>query len=158
MQDAAVAAGKKAEDIGFRPFPTQVDGSFCSWAGPDYLQAVNKNSQNQDAAKAWIDWFTNDSGFATAQGSIPTPIDGALPETLKEFSDLGVKLVEFAPAPADQIGLVDAIDKQAEIGLYSPEYRQKLVDIARGAASGSFKDYMAELNQKWSDAQAIAGS
>jgi ABC-type glycerol-3-phosphate transport system substrate-binding protein len=158
MQDAAVKAGGAAEDIGFRPFPTQVDGSFCSQTGPDYLQAINKNSPNQDAAKAWITWFTEESGYAAAGGSIPTTIDGEMPSTLKEFVDLGVKYVELNPAPADQVGLVDEIDKSAEIGLYAPDYRQKLVDVARGAAPGDLSSVLADLNKRWADAQAVAGS
>jgi ABC-type glycerol-3-phosphate transport system substrate-binding protein len=158
MQDAAVAAGGAAEDIGFRPFPTQVDGSFCSQTGPDYLQAINKNSENQAAAQAWITWFTEESGYAAAGGSIPTTVTGEMPETLQEFVDLGVKYVELAPAPADQVGLVDEIDKGAEIGLYAPDYRQKLVDIARGAAEGDVESYLADLNQRWADSQAVAGA
>ena len=158
MQDAAVKAGGSADDIGFRPFPTQSGGTFCSQTGPDYLQAVNKNSANQDAAKAWITWFTEESGYAAAGGSIPTTIDGEMPATLKEFVDLGVKYVELSPAPADQVGLVDEIDKTAEIGLYAPDYRQKLVDIARGAAPGDLASYLADLDKRWADAQAVAGS
>ena len=158
MQDAAKKAGKSADDIGFRPFPTQVGGQFCAQNGPDYLQAINKNSKNQEAAKAWITWFTDDSGYATSQGSIPTTVTGALPDTLKEFTDLKVKLVELNPAPANQVGLVDKIDKASEIGLYSPDYRQKLVDVARGAAPGTLDSFLADLNKKWADAQATAGS
>jgi ABC-type glycerol-3-phosphate transport system substrate-binding protein len=158
MQDAAVKAGGSADDIGFRPFPVQAGGTFCSQTGADYLQAVNKNSANQDAAKAWITWFTDESGYAAAGGSIPTTIDGAMPDTLKEFVDLGVKYVELSPAPADQVGLVDSIDKTAEIGIYAPDYRQKLVDIARGAAPGDLASYLADLDQRWADAQAVAGS
>jgi raffinose/stachyose/melibiose transport system substrate-binding protein len=158
MQDAAVKAGKKAEDIGFWPFPQQVGGAYCAMTFADYLQAINKNSPNQAAAKAWIDWFTDKSGFATAQGSIPTALDGAMPATLADFTALGVKYVELAPAPADQVGLVDKIDNAAEIGLYKPDYKQKLVDIARGAAPGSLDSFLKDLNQKWSDGITAAGS
>jgi len=158
MQDAAKKAGKSADDIGFRPFPTQVGGTFCSQTSADYLQAVNKNSTNQAAAKAWITWFNDESGFATAQGSIPTLSSGAMPTTLKEFDQLGVKYVELAPAPAGQVGLVDKIDKAAEIGLYSPDYRQKLVDVARGAAPGTLQSVLDDLNKKWAEAQATTTS
>jgi ABC-type glycerol-3-phosphate transport system substrate-binding protein len=158
MGDAAVKAGGAADDIGFRPFPTQVGGAFCSQTGADYLQAINKNSPNQDAAKAWITWFTDESGYAAAGGSIPTLLSGAMPATLAEFEELGVKYVELNPAPADQVGLVDKIDKAAEIGLYAPDYRQKLVDVARGAAPGDLSSILTDLNKRWADAQAVAGS
>ena len=54
------------------PYPAQKDGKFCSVTGPDYLQAINIHSAHKEAARAWLDWFTDKSGFATDQGSIPT--------------------------------------------------------------------------------------
>jgi ABC-type glycerol-3-phosphate transport system substrate-binding protein len=158
MQDAAKKAGASADVIGFRPFPTQSGGTFCAQNQPDYMQAVNKNSANQALAKAWIQWFTDESGYAASQGSIPTLSSGALPTTLQEFTDLNVKLVELAPAPTDQVGLVDKIDKEAEIGIYSPDYRQKLVDIARGASAGTLQSYLDDLDKRWAEAQANATS
>ncbi|MBP6997664.1 MAG: extracellular solute-binding protein [Phycicoccus sp.] len=157
MQDAATKAGGQASDIGFRPFPTQVDGTFCAQNQPDYLQAVNKHSEHQAAAQAWITWFTEESGFSAAQGSIPTRLDGELPATLQEFSDLDVTLVELAPAPADQVGLVDEIDKTSEVGLYAPDYRRALIDVARGAAPGTLDSIFDDLNAKWAAARAISG-
>jgi len=158
MQDAAKKAGKSADDIGFRPFPTQVGGQFCAQNQPDYLQAVNKNSANQAAAKAWITWFTDQSGYSASQGSIPTLLSAGLPTTLKEFGDLNVKLVELNPAPVNQVGLVDKIDKASEIGIYSPDYRQKLVDVARGAAPGTLESVLSDLNKRWASAEATAGA
>jgi hypothetical protein len=69
-----------------------------------------------------------------------------------------VKYVELAPAPAGQVGLVDKIDKASEIGLYAPDYRQKLVDVARGAAPGTLQSVLDDLNKKWADAQATTTS
>ena len=66
MQDAAKKAGKDPADIGFMPFPAQVDGKFCSVVGPDYQQAINIHSKHKAAARAWIDWFTDKSGYAQA--------------------------------------------------------------------------------------------
>ena len=157
IQDAATKAGGQASDIGFRPFPSQADGGFCAQNQPDYLQAVNKHSEHQAAAQAWITWFTEKSGYAATQGSIPTRLDGELPSTLQEFTDLDVKLIELSPAPADQVGLVDEIDKTSEIGLYAPDYRRTLSDVARGAAPGTLESLFDDLNTKWADARAISG-
>ncbi len=51
------------DDIGYMPFPHQVDGTFYSTAAGDYKVAINKHSGNVDAARAWLDWFVDESGL-----------------------------------------------------------------------------------------------
>jgi raffinose/stachyose/melibiose transport system substrate-binding protein len=155
MQAAAKTAGKNPDDIGFMPFPAQKSGKFCSMLSSDYQEAVSIHSQHKAAARAWVDWFTDKSGFAQNEGSIPTLKSGALPATLKPFEDNGVTLLERSEAKSTQ---VNAIDNAAEIGLAKPDYRQKLVDMARGVQSGSLKGYFADLDKKWSEAEKTQGS
>ncbi|MEV4177524.1 hypothetical protein [Nonomuraea sp. NPDC049709] len=49
----------------------------------------------------------------------------------------------------DQRILVDNIDKESEVGIKSPDYRQKLIDVARGAAKGDLNSVLADLSAKW---------
>ena len=156
MQDAAVAAGGSADDIGYWPFPVQTDGTFHSAVGGDYKNAINVHSENKAAARAWIDWFANESGYAASQGGISPVVGGELPATLADFEPLGVEFVETVPAPAGEEALEAAIYNGAEIDIWGSLYRQKLVDIARGAADGDKDSYFAELNEKWAAARASA--
>ncbi|WP_319020136.1 hypothetical protein [Streptomyces sp. C8S0] len=78
-----------------------------------------------------------------------------LPDTLKDFVDNDVKLVERSEAGT---GVVNDIDEAAEIGLNKPDYRQKLVDLARGVQKGSLEDFFADLNKRWDEAARSAGS
>ena len=50
------------------------------------------------------------------------------------------------------------IDKQAEIGLFAPEYRQRLVDSARGASSETKQQIFDDLNAKWAAARATVAA
>ena len=52
---------------------------------------------------------------------------------------------------------VNKIDKASEIGITAQGYRQKLVDVARGAADGDMGSYFGELNGKWAEAQQALG-
>ena len=154
MQDAAKKAGKDPSEIGFMPFPAQVGGKFCSVSAPDYQQAINIHSAHKEAARAWIDWFTDKSGFATAQGSVPTLADAPLPSSLQPYEQQGVKLIELSQAKAVQ---VNNIDNASEVGLLKPDYRQKIVDTARGAGGGSLDSIFNDLDSKWKSAEATGG-
>lgn len=157
MKDAAVAAGFSADDISYWPLPLQKDGKFQTVIGGDYKVAINKNSQCKASARAWLEYFVGDSGYAFSQGGIAPRLDGPTPTTLGAFDAVGVQYVELAPAPAGEEGKLTAVETAAEIALFGPDYRQKLVDIARGAAPGTKASYFEELNKRWADAVASAG-
>lgn len=150
MRDAA----DNPDDIGYLPFPIQVDGVLHSAVAGDYKNAINVNSEHKAAARAWIDWFANESGYAFDQGGISPRLDGPTPDTLGDFDALGVEYVELAPAPAGRESLVNDIDNEAEIGLWSPDYRQRLVDAARGATGETKDEIFADLNARWAEARA----
>lgn len=154
MKDAATTAGTDPADIGYMPFPVQVDGKFHSVASGDWKNGINVNSKNKEAAKAWLFWFADKSGYATANGGLSPRLDGPSPETLGDFDAADVQYIELEPAAAGEESFVNDIDTQAEIGLWSPDYRQRLVDAARGA-SGETKDQIfSDLNARWADARA----
>ncbi|MFF4716955.1 ABC transporter substrate-binding protein [Streptomyces eurythermus] len=155
MRDAAEKAGTDPDDIGFMPFPVRKDGKYCAVLASDYQQAVNAHSAHKAAARAWIDWFTRESGYAAAEGAVPALKSAAMPGTLKDFVDNDVTFLERSEA---KTGEVNAIDNAAEIGLNKPDYRQKLVDLARGAQHGSLDDYFADLDKRWNEAARTAGS
>jgi ABC-type glycerol-3-phosphate transport system substrate-binding protein len=154
MQDAAKKAGKDPAEIGYMPFPSQKDGKFCTPVAPDYQEAVNIHSSHKAAARAWIDWFTDKSGYVQDNQAVPTLKGGQMPSALKPFQDAGVQFVPMSQAEAAK---VTSIDNQSEIGMTDkPEYRQHLIDVARGAAGGSLADVFADLAKKWSAAQKTA--
>jgi raffinose/stachyose/melibiose transport system substrate-binding protein len=155
FQDAARKAGVSPDDIGFMPFPTQVDGKFCAVVAPDYNQAVNVHSKNKPAARAWIDWFTDKSGYDKDNLAISPLKNAPLPEVLKPYEEQGVKLIEVDDSAG---ATVKQIDNQSEVGIYAPEYRQNLVDLARGARKGSLDDFFADLSKRWTETQQTLGS
>ncbi|MEV7192149.1 ABC transporter substrate-binding protein [Streptomyces sp. NPDC093510] len=155
MRDAAKKAGENPDDIGFMPFPVQKNGRFCATLLSDYQLAVNAHSEHKDAARAWLDWFTEKSGFAAKEGGVSALKSTDLPEVLKPYIDNDVKLVERSEAKTED---VNVIDNASEIGLAKQDYRQKLVDIARGARDGDLRGYFDDLNKRWADAAAASGS
>lgn len=146
-------AAENPADIGYMPFPHNVDGTVCASAGGDYKIAVNKNSPNKAAAEAWLWWFLNESGFAYDQGGIPPQIGSEYPPQLQAFADLDVQFVAQNPAPTAEEGWVDAIDSEAEVGLWAPDFRQRIVDAARGNSDESLEDIFADLNGRWAEAR-----
>ena len=77
-----------------------------------------------------------------------------MPQQLVDFQKLGVEFMELNPAPSGEEGLVQRIDAEAEIGLWEPKYRQRIVDAARGAGKETLEQIFADLNARWAKARA----
>jgi ABC-type glycerol-3-phosphate transport system substrate-binding protein len=154
MQQAAQKAGADPADIGYMPLPVQVGGKYCSVEAPDYKYAVNIHSSHKAAARAWIDWVLNKSGYATSVSGISSVKGSTLPEILQPFSAAGAKMIIESQAKTQQ---VNDIDKAGEVGLQTPDYRQKLIDSARGAGGGSLDSILSDLSKKWKSGQQTAG-
>ena len=122
---------------------------------PDYNQGINVHSKHKAAARAWIDWFTDKSTYAEDNLAISPLKDAPLPEVMKPYEDAGVKFIEVDDA---QGARVKQLDSDSEVGIYAPEYRQNLVDLARGARKGSLDGFLADLSKRWTDAQKNLGS
>lgn len=153
MQDAAEKAGKSADEIGFWPMPWQTDGKFTSVTATDKLLAVSKNSKNKATAKAWVNWFVNDSGYAKSQGAISPVKSDPTPDTLADFKGLGVEYLELNPDPKGKEALLTDIANTAQVDIFGNTYRQKLIDTARGAASGDERSFFSDLNKRWAAAR-----
>lgn len=157
LREAATKAGGTASDIDYWPLPVQIDSKFRSVTSGDYRVAINKNSGCQATSRKWLDYFLDESGYAAAQGGLTPRLDGPKPDTLGTFETLGVEFVELNPAPEGKEALLSDIQKASEITFTDATYRQKLVDIARGAAPGTMDSYFSELNKRWADGIATAG-
>lgn len=158
FQAAATDAGADPDNVGFMAFPSQINGKQYATAGGDYKLAINKNSSNKAAARAWLDFLIEDSGFTESQGMISALKSAELPSNLSALSDNGVELLEANPAPAGEEGLLSSTADKSQVDIWGNIYRQKLVDVARGQAGGDKDSFFAELNSAWGAAvQDLAG-
>lgn len=57
-------AGSHAGDVAYMPFPNQVDGKQYMTIVTDYCYAINKNSTEKEAARCYIDYMLDESGYA----------------------------------------------------------------------------------------------
>jgi len=133
-----------------------VDGSFHSVAGGDYNLGINVSSKNKVTARAWIDWFNDESGYSESQAGLSPRIDGAVPEALASFVQQ-VELLTLDPAPEGEEALYGDIDTASGIVTTDPKFRQQIVDDARSGAR-TRQQVLDDLNAAWAQARAEVGA
>ncbi|MDQ0229613.1 ABC transporter substrate-binding protein [Metabacillus malikii] len=150
--DQIKGVAENPDDIGYMPFPTNADKVIFP-LGADFQIGVNKHSENKDAALAWVDWFIHESNYSVEQaGGISAAKDVPLPEELKQYEEQGVAFELLVPAKEGQEGLLDRIDKEAEVGLWLEDTPKRIVEAAIGNRKESFEDIMKEINAEWNEA------
>nr|WP_145159609.1 extracellular solute-binding protein [Paenibacillus terrae] len=141
-----VGAGTTSDNIGFFPLPYDNSGTLRAALSPDFFYAVSKNSKNVDAAKAFVKWMIEDSGYEDFAGFIPPLKDKESKlAQLKEFQDTGVELQEGTP---DDATVTDILNK-AQIDL--PAMVQEFV-LAKDPQS-----VLDKWNKAWAKAKKDLG-
>ena len=136
------------------PFPNQVNGKSYSQMSADYCYAVNKNSKHVKEAKELVTWLVEKSSFSNDCGAVNTLKTSKMPAALQAFKDMGVEFLIPVAAKKEQAGWNDKIDKAGEVGLWQPEFKQKIVEAALGNVNKSYDQIMDELNAKWKAGRA----
>ncbi len=140
-----VQAGGKLENYGFAPMPHDNSGKLYGNIMPDWSYAVNKDSKNKAAAKAFIKFMLEESGDNDEHMTV-SPLKDAKPNTpyLEEFYSYNPEMMESLPVPDD----VDAVEKKMQY-----KYRVLLQEAVLGDMKAVFDDY----NKKWNEARKELG-
>lgn len=147
------ALAENAEDISFMAFPNNKDGTVYCSSGPDYNVGINKNTKYPEAARAWLDFFVDESGYATDAGCIPPMLGAELPSGLKGISEQNAELLVNNPAPDEEATWVSDIDNLSEVGLEKSDFKKRIVEAALGTRKESYDDIMMDLNDRWAKAR-----
>lgn len=144
-------ADEFADNVSYMPFPVTVDGQQYATSGTDYCYAVNTNSKNKEAAKAFVQFMVDESGLALASGGISLLKSDPMPAGLENFEN--VTFIVDKPATDENAGALDEVQENSGITLYDGGFRLGyVVDIARGASTQTFEEYMQSLNDAWAAA------
>lgn len=158
FQEAAVEAGLTEEVIGYMPYPVPEEGNpQLVRLGRDYVNGVSVHSEHQDIALAWVKFFA-ETEYATELSSSVSPIKGGeLPAIATDWYDLGVEFMPCTPAEGDDQGLLDRLDKESEVGLLEPDFKQRIIDAGIGNRDETYDEIMEDLNKRWTEAMDTLG-
>lgn len=144
-------ADEYPDNVSYMPFPATVDGKQYATSGTDYCYGININSKNKEAAKAFVQFLVDESGLALKSGGISLLKSDPMPAGLENFSE--VTFIVDKPSETNNMGVLDLVQDESGITLYDGGVRLNgVVDIARGASSQTFEDYMELLNKAWAAA------
>ncbi len=141
-----IGVGAESDNIGFFPLPYDNSGTIRAPFNPDFFYAVNKDSKNLEATKAFLTWMIEESGYEDFAGFI-SPLQGrdSKLSQLAEFQATGVEMQEGV---ADDPKVIE-ISNKAQIDL--PAIAQEFV-LAKDP-----QKVLDKWNKAWANAKKELG-
>ncbi|WP_261305031.1 ABC transporter substrate-binding protein [Paenibacillus andongensis] len=133
--------GAKSEDIGFFPFPADNSGKFRVTQYPDRYYTVGKNSKHAAAAKVFIKWMVEESGYENYSGFIPA---------LKERKPELPQLLEMDSYHPEYVNVVKDSDRLSQI---LNKAQLEMPALVQEYILGNPTEVLNKYNQQWTQAR-----
>lgn len=141
--------GANGHNIGFMPFPNNIDGKQYVTVTGDYSYAVAKNSDNKEAAKAFVEFMLDESGYAFKHDTISVLKTDPYPEC---YGDMTQTIVQNTTnATAEAYALYNTLT--SNLNLYNQDEYVRIVEAAADIRNENFEDIMNDWNARWEAAR-----
>lgn len=152
-------AGPNPDDIGYMPFPMEVDGVQIAAARPDNNFGINVRSSatKKLAAMVFVKWMVEKSGFQYNEGEIPVLLsEDMIADVYRTFD--GMEIMVDAPPFRGEENLLTALNADSGL-LVNQDGERKIRQLVEHAAAGdvSFSQLMEIWNERWEWAQKKNG-
>ena len=143
---ALQSAATNPDDIGYMPFPYNIDGVQYATTTMEYCYAINKNSENKATARAWIEYMLKSSGYAKSEGAVSIRQKDTLPNLLVNFEN--AELVVDNSISEDSMQAYNQMQKLSGILQDDGADKKQIIEAARQGET-DFDDIMKEWNDRW---------
>lgn len=139
-------AGGNGDNVAYMPFPNEVDGKQYMTIVDDYCYAINKNSEQKEAARDYIDFMLDESGYALNQEVLSV-----------------VKTDPILDSYGDMNSVICLCDNEASDNNYqkrqtlstnlnildSTDEVKRVIEAAEGKRNETFDDIAEDWNERW---------
>lgn len=150
MYNQAKKVALNSNSIVYEPLKNS-DGEYYLYGEPSYGIGINKESNNKEEAKMWLEYLLDDTDFLEFAGD--TSMLEKNPESNYEeyINKDNVRIIYPSETSEENIGKFEKIDNEACLGIYGGSFTFNLINEA---ASGkkSYEELCDEWNSKWNSA------
>lgn len=138
-------AGENGDAIAFMPFPYEIEGRQYMTVSTDYCYGVSKNSEHPEAARAFLDFMLDESGYALAQETLSIVKTDPYPDAYGDMENV-ILLTNGTATGSEYTHRNKLLGK---LSLEDGYEAQRVIDSALGNSEESFDDIMEDWNRRW---------
>ncbi len=142
-------ADTNPDDIGYMPFPYNIDGVQYATATYGYCYGIPLTSENKVTAEAFVNYMIKESGYANSEGAISLKKKTSKPVLLEDFT--GVTMVVDAAPLEDEAGKYQSLCQKSGVLLDDISSKMQVIQVAGGLFEGAEeldKDTQEETKQE----------
>lgn len=140
------SAGTHGDHIAYMPFPNLVNGQQYMTIMTDYCYAINKNSTNKVAARCYIDYMLDESGYALDHEVISIVKTDPIPES---YGDMDHVICLSSNAASDE-NYKKWTALSANLNLRDNyDETKRIIEAAEGKRDETFDQIMDDWNKRW---------
>lgn len=139
-------AGTNPDNIGYMPFPYQIDGQRYATATYGYCYGIPLESDNKVTAEKFVQYMIKNSGYSASVGAVSIKKKASKPKLLKDFA--GVTLILDNPATEDKAGKFEMLCEKSGVLLEDSEFKKLVIQVAKEARPGKNPDKEEETKQQ----------
>ena len=141
-------SGPNKDSLAFMPYPNEINGKQYATIGIDYGYCISKKSKHKKAARLFIDFMLNESGYAIDNDRISIVKSDPLPDVYTNVKNLEVKISNsFTDESYYYYSLLTANGNPE-----SASYIRQVIDEAR-KADGDYDALMTSWNNTWENSR-----
>ncbi len=144
------SAGENGDAIAFMPFPNEIEGTQYMTIATDYCYAINKKSTNKEAARAYIDYMLDESGYALEQKTLSIVKTDPYPEEYGAMEN--VVLLSSNLANSNNYKKYELLS--TNLNLEDTEETKRVIESAAGVRNESFEAIMDDWNSRWESSRS----
>lgn len=134
-----------AKNIGFMPFPNKIDGKQYMTVAVDYSYAITKNSDNKSAARAFIEFMIEESGYALDHQNLSVVKTDPYPDSFQNMD----QVVILSNAMASGDSYADYQTLSTNLNLEVADEIQRMVEAGFGIRDEAFDEIIDDWNTRW---------
>lgn len=139
-------AGNNSEAVGYMPFPNEIDGKQYMSIVTDYCYGINKNSNEKEAARKYIDFMLDESGYALDHEVLSLVKTDPILDSYGEIENV-IYLCDNE-ASDENYQKKQILSTNLNI-LDSTDEIKRVIEAADGKRDESFNDIAADWNERW---------
>lgn len=138
--------GNNSSDVAYMPFPNEVDGKQYMTIVADYCYGINKNSEQKTAARDYIDFMLDESGYALDNEVLSVVKTDPIPETYGDMNNVVCKCDN--EASDDNYNKKQILSANLNI-LDSTDEVKRVIEAADGTRDETFDQIAEDWNERW---------
>lgn len=138
-------AGPDGDAVAFMPFPNEIDGKQYMTISTDYCYAINKNSKEKDAARKYIDFMLDESGYVLDQENLSLVKTDPYPDAYGDMKN--VILSSNTAATNVNYSRWESLSKN--LNMEDNKETARVIAAAAGYSDETLDDIVKDWNERW---------